>query len=98
MLSQAQKKQLKGLANTLDIKYQIGKCEITDNVLSVLDKGLTAHELIKVDVMKSVVTPIMELALDLSSSLHAEVVQVVGRVIVLYRPNKDKPKIKLVKN
>lgn len=98
MLSQAQKKQLKGLANTLDIKYQIGKSEITDNVLSVLDKGLIAHELIKVDVMKSVITPIMELALDLSSSLHAEVVQVVGRVIVLYRANKDKPKIKLVKN
>lgn len=98
MLSQAQKKQLKGLSNTLDIKYQIGKSEITDNVLNVLDKALTAHELIKIDVMKSVVTPIMELALDLSSSLHAEVVQVVGRVIVLYRPNKDKPKIKLVKN
>ena len=98
MLSQAQKKQLKGLANTLDIKYQIGKSEITDNVINVLDKALVAHELIKIDVMKSASKPIMEIALDLSSILHAEVVQVVGRVIILYRQNKEKSKIKLVKN
>jgi len=39
----------------------------------------------------------MELALDLSSKLNAEIVQVVGRVVVLYRKNKEKPKIKLVK-
>ena len=42
-------------------------------------------------------TPIMELALDLSARLHAEIVQVVGKVIVLYRRNKDNPKIKLEK-
>lgn len=85
------------MASTLDIKYQIGKNEITDTVISMLDKALTAHELIKIDVMKSVVAPVMELALDLSSRLNAEVVQVVGRVIVLYRFSKDHHKIKLQK-
>ena len=85
------------MASTLDIKYQIGKNEITDAVISMLDKALTAHELIKIDVMKSVVAPVMELALDLSSRLNAEVVQVVGRVIVLYRFSKDHHKIKLQK-
>ena len=49
------------------------------------------------DVMKSVAVPIMELALDLSSRLNAEIVQVVGRVIVLYRFSKDHHKIKLKK-
>ena len=63
----------------------------------MLDKALTAHELIKIDVMKAVVAPIMELALDLSSKLNAEVVQVVGRVIVLYRFNKENHRIKLRK-
>ena len=97
MLTNNQKKQLKAMASTLDIKYQIGKNEITDTVISMLDKALTARELIKIDVMKSVVAPVMELALDLSSRLNAEVVQVVGRVIVLYRFSKDHHKIKLQK-
>ena len=97
MLNNHQKAQLKGLALTLDTKYQIGKNEISPSVLDMLDKALTAKELIKIDVMKGYTSPIMELALDLSSKLNAEVVQVVGRVVILYRKNKEKPKIKLVK-
>ncbi len=97
MLTNNEKKQLKALANTLDTKYQIGKNEITDTLIDMLDKALTAHELIKIDVMKAVVSPVMELALDLSSKLNAEVVSVVGRVIVLYRLNKKNQKIRLHK-
>ena len=97
MLNNNQKKQLKGLASTLKQKYQVGKNEISDTVVDMLDKALTAHELIKIDVMKAVEEPIMELALDLASKLNAEVVQVIGRVIVLFRRNKEKPKIQLVK-
>ena len=97
MLNNHQKAQLKALASTLDTKYQIGKNEISPSVLDMLDKALVAKELIKIDVMKGYTSPIMELALDLSSKLNAEVVQVVGRVIVLFKKNKEKPKIKLVK-
>lgn len=97
MLNNHQKAQLKGLASTIETKYQIGKNEISSTVLDMLDKALTAKELIKIDVMKGYTSPIMELALDLSSKLNAEVVQVVGRVIILYRKNKEKSKIKLVK-
>ena len=97
MLTANQKRQLKGLASTLDTKYQVGKNEISDTVIAMLDKALTARELIKIDVMKAVTSPVMELALDLSSKLTAELVQVVGRVIVLYRYSKDNHKIKLQK-
>ena len=97
MLNNHQKAQLKGLASTLDTKYQIGKNEISPTLLDMLDKALTAKELIKIDVMKGATDPVMEIALDLSSKLNAEIVQVVGRVIVLYRKNREHPKIKLVK-
>lgn len=97
MLTQNQKKQLKSLIVQDKTKYQIGKSEVTNALLDMLDKALTARELIKVEVLKSATTPIMELTLDLSSKLHAEVVQAVGRVIVLYRKNKENPKIKLCK-
>jgi RNA-binding protein len=97
MLTSNEKRQLKALASTLDTKYQVGKNEISDTVVVMLDKALTARELIKIDVMKAVEVPIMELALDLSSRLNAEIVQVVGRVIVLYRFSKTNHKIKLSK-
>ena len=97
MLTSNEKRQLKSIASTLDTKYQIGKNEISDTVIAMLDKALTARELIKIDVMKAVAVPVMELALDLSSKLNAEIVQVVGRVIVLYRYSKEHHKIKLQK-
>ncbi len=95
MLTSADKKTLKGIANTLETKYQLGKSGITDTSVDMFDKALTAHELIKIDVMKNVTTEIMELALDLSSKLKAEVVNVIGRTILLYRKNPKNPKIKL---
>jgi len=95
MLNSNEKKTLKSLANTLTIKYQLGKNEITDSSIDMFDKALTAHELIKIDVMKSVTTELMQLALDLSTKLKAEIVNVIGRTIILYRKNPKNPKIKL---
>ena len=95
MLTKDQKKQLKALIVSDKTKYQVGKSEITDSLITMLDKALEARELIRVEVLKSATTPIMELTLDLSSRLHADVVSTVGRVIVLFRRNKENPKIKL---
>ena len=60
MLTPKQKRELKALASTLTIRYQIGKNEISDTLIDMLDKALTAHELIKIDVMKGCSLPIME--------------------------------------
>ncbi len=95
MLTQPQKKQLRALIAQDKTKYQIGKSEVTNALLDMLDKALTARELIKIEVLKSATSPVMEITLDLSSKLNADVVQVVGRVIVLYRKNKENPRIKL---
>ena len=97
MLTQSQKKQLKSLATKLDVKYQIGKKEISDSLIDMLNKALAAHELIKIDVMKGYDGEIEPLAIELSLRLNAEIVQIVGRVIILFRRNKEKPVIKLVK-
>ncbi|MBO6280010.1 MAG: YhbY family RNA-binding protein [Bacilli bacterium] len=95
MLTKEQKKFLKAYIVSDKTKYQIGKSEITDSALNMLDKALDARELIRIEVLKNATTPIMELTLDLSSKLHAEVVSVVGRVIILFRRNKENPKIKI---
>ena len=95
MITKDEKKQLKALINQDKTKYQIGKNEISQTLIDMLDKALTAHELIKIDVMKGCSLPIMEIALDLSNKLNAELVHVMGRVIVLFRRNKENPKIKI---
>ena len=95
MLTPKQKRELKSLANNIQTRYQIGKNDISDTVISMLDKALTAHELIKIDVMKGCTLPVMEVALDIANKLNAELVNVLGRVIILFRRNKDNPKIKI---
>ncbi len=97
MLTQTQKKQLKALSNNVEAIYQIGKREIGETQLIMLDNALEARELIKITVLKTVTTSITELAIELSMSLKAEVVQVIGRVITLYRKNREKPRIHLEK-
>ena len=95
MLTPKQKRDLKGLASTLTTRDQVGKNDISDTLIDMLNKALTAHELIKIDVMKGCALPVMEVAIDLSNKLSAELVTVMGRVIVLFRRNKENPKIKI---
>ena len=58
MLTPNQKRTLKSLASTLKIRYQIGKNEISESLIAMLDKALTAHEIIKLDVMKGCTLPL----------------------------------------
>lgn len=95
MLSKSQIRYLRGLANTLEARYQIGKNEINPQVLDMLSKALDKHELIKISVNRPVAEEKKELAAALSTALFAECVQIIGSVIVLYRKNLKEPKIRL---
>lgn len=97
MLTNTQKRQLKGLASTLKVKYQLGKNGLTDSSIAMFENAIVAHELIKIDIMRGATENKMELALDLSSKLNAEIVQVIGNTIVLFKRNNKNPKIQLVK-
>ncbi|MGN1295178.1 MAG: YhbY family RNA-binding protein [Bacilli bacterium] len=95
MLNNKQIKYLRGLANSLDAKYQIGKNEISDQLISMLDKALTSNELIKISLQKSVVEDKNEIASILQEALKCEVVQIIGGVIILFRKNLKDGKIHL---
>lgn len=97
MLTNKQLKQLKGLANTENAVYQIGKNGIGDGTIEMLDKALTARELVKISVLRTCDASLRELALDLAVSLKAEIVQILGHTIVLFRQNPLNSHIKLVK-
>lgn len=95
MLNSRQIRYLKGLANSLESKYQIGKNEVGDSTTALLDKALTKHELIKVSVNPSVADDKKAIAEALIEPLHCELIQIVGNVITLFRKNLKDGKIHL---
>ncbi|HHW98082.1 MAG TPA: ribosome assembly RNA-binding protein YhbY [Firmicutes bacterium] len=95
MISSKQRSFLRGLANPLEPIFQIGKGGLGEGVFAALDDALTARELIKVRVLKSTFEEPRDIAARLAEGLKADVVQVIGQNIILYRPNKEEPKITL---
>ena len=95
MLSKTQIRYLKGLGAKLQIKYQVGKNEVTDTLLDMLSKALDSHELIKITLNKVVSEEKEYIADVLVSELHAELIQIIGSTIILYRKNLKNPKITL---
>ena len=88
---------LRAAANPLEPIFQIGKEGISENLISQLDDALDARELLKIRVhLETSPKKPRELADGLQSLLGAEVIQVIGGVIVLYR-KADEEKIKAKK-
>lgn len=88
-----QRAYLKSLAMNIDPIYQIGKSALTPEFTQGIDEALEARELIKINVLKNCPEDINELARTLAERTRSEVVQVIGRKIVLYRESKEKKKI-----
>lgn len=88
-----QRAYLKSLAMVMDPIYQIGKSTLTPEITQGVSDALEARELIKINVLKNCMADVKEVAQTLSERTHSEVVQVIGRKIILYRESKDKKKI-----
>ena len=87
---------LKGLAMTMDPILQIGKSTLTPENTSSVAEALEARELIKINVLKNCMDDPKALAQVLAERTQSEVVQVIGRKIVLYKEGRDdKKKIEL---
>lgn len=95
MLTNKQKKYLRGLGNTRKSLFQIGKDGLSYNLFNTVSDSLEAHELVKVNVLKSCTEDFEELTFDLAANTHSEVVQVIGRTILLYRRSKKHPVIEV---
>jgi RNA-binding protein len=94
MLSGKQKSYLRSLAQTQNAIFQIGKDSLSDNLIKTVGDALKARELIKISVLKTNADDLEELAFDLARHTKSEVVQIIGRTIILYKKAKE-PKILL---
>lgn len=96
-MTSKQRSYLKGLAMNIDPIFQIGKSSLTPEFTESIIEVLEARELIKITVLKNCQDEPKELAAVLAERTHAEVVQVIGKKIVLYKESKNKKKIELPK-
>ena len=83
---------------TMDAVLQIGKSSLTPEITKSVEEALNARELIKIHVLKNCADNGKDLAQILAERTHSQVVQVIGKKIVLYREGKkEKKKIELPK-
>ena len=68
--------------------FQIGKDGISDNLIATLDDSLRAHELVKLNLLKTAPLSTAEAAAMLAQATDSELVHSIGRTFVLYRRSK----------
>lgn len=95
MLTGKQKRYLRSQAHHLSPIFQVGKGGVNENMIKQIQEALEVRELIKVSVLQNCEDERHEVALQLSSGAEAEVVQVIGQTIVLYKESREQKQIVL---
>ena len=88
-MTSKQRAYLKSLAMTMDPIFQVGKDSVTPELIGALEEALAARELIKLSVLQNCADEPREIAEMIADRPRSQVVQVIGKKIVLYRENKD---------
>ena len=92
MLTSKQRAALKSIASTEDTILQVGKNGIVDTLVIQVSDALKAREIVKMKVLEGAMLSPAEAAAELAEKTKSEVVQVIGKKIVLYREGKKEKK------
>ncbi|SCW35580.1 RNA-binding protein [Paenibacillus tianmuensis] len=95
MLTGKQKRYLRSLAHHLDPIFQVGKGGVNDHLIRHISEALEVRELIKVTVLNNCTEDRSEVAEQLSKGSGAELVQVIGKIVVLYKESREHKTIEL---
>ena len=91
-MTSKQRAYLKSLAQTMEPIFQIGKASLTPENTEAISEALAARELIKISVLNNCMDDPKEIAQVVAERTRSQVVQVIGKKIVLYREGKDEKK------
>lgn len=92
-MTSKQRAYLRSMASTMEPIFQIGKSSLTPEVTSAIGEALEARELIKINVLKNCMDDPKEIAAIVGERTHSQIVQVIGKKIVLYKESRNKKKI-----
>ena len=88
-MTSKQRAYLKSLASNLNPVFQIGKSSLTPEITEAVNECFNNNELIKIAVLKNCMDDPGVIAEAIGARTHSQVVQVIGKKIVLYKYNKD---------
>ena len=94
-MNSRQRAYLKSLASNLSPVFQIGKSTLTPEITEAVRGCFNTHELIKITGLNDCTEDPKEIAQILADRTGSEVVQVIGKKIVLYKEDKKNKKIEL---
>lgn len=95
-MTSKQRAYLKSLAMKIDPIFQVGKSSVTPEVTNAIGEALNARELIKISVLNNCADDPKEIAQIIAERTRSQVVHVIGKKIVLYKPAKEEEKRKIV--
>tara|TARA_B100000674_G_scaffold88241_1_gene61169 strand:- start:2571 stop:2924 length:354 start_codon:yes stop_codon:yes gene_type:complete len=87
LLGSKQRKQLRKIAHHLRPVVTIADLKITDGVSNEVARALTDHELIKIKIDIAEKEKRQDVAVRISDSVEASLIQTIGKCVVLYKPN-----------
>jgi len=88
-----QRAYLRSLAQNIDPLFQIGKSAVSPEVTQAVSEAFNNRELIKVTVLKNCPEDVKTAGIMLAERTRSDLVEVIGRKIVLYKKDYDDPKI-----
>lgn len=94
-MTSKQRAYLRGLSSHLNPIFQVGKSSVTPEMIEAINDALNARELIKIGVLKNCDDDPRAIAEVIAERTRSNVVQVIGKKIVLYKPSKEHQKIVL---
>ncbi|WP_099158572.1 ribosome assembly RNA-binding protein YhbY [Virgibacillus ndiopensis] len=95
MLTGKQKRFLRSEAHHLKPIFQVGKTGVNENMIEQINEALEKRELIKVSILQNCLEDKDDVAVQIAEGTKAEVVQIIGNNIVLYKESKENKHIKL---
>lgn len=97
MLTGKQKSYLRSEAHHLKPIFQVGKLGVNENLIEQITDVLEKRELIKVSILQNCEMDKHDVAEAFENEADAEIVQIIGNTIVLYKESAEDKQIKLPK-
>ena len=95
-MNSKQRAYLRKISATIDPIFQVGKSAVTPEITAAIDGALEKREISKLHVLKNCFYEPKDIAEVLADRTRSNVVHVIGRKIVLYRPCKEEKDRKII--
>lgn len=97
VLNTKQRQFLKGLAHSMNPLVQIGKEGLTPRIIETVENELAHHELIKIKIGNNSGLEKHSTSEHIARESNSALVQLIGKTIVLYKPNPKRDKEKRIR-